>query len=306
MGLRLILGLATLFAITLITFLATNLLPGDPSRQALGRFSTPLQRAEFRERQGLDRPVLQRYSEWLGNIAAGDWGASLVNNRDVGTEVRPRVLRSMTIALLGFLVALPIAVGLGGYAAMRSGRPADVILSTLAVVVASLPEFVVAIALLIVVAVQLSLLPVTSTEVLVGDPAGYVLPTLALAAVTIPYLFRMVRANVRDVLSAPYVSAAHLRGIYGWRLTSSHIAPNAALPLVNAVTLSLAELLGGIVVIEYVFGFPGAGQLLVEAIKSGDVPVIQVLAIVIGGSFVILNAIADVTVAALDPRQGGA
>jgi peptide/nickel transport system permease protein len=235
-------------------------------------------------------------------MVVGNWGRSLITDESVRATVEPRLGRSAIIALGGFVLALPTAVLLGVLAARRAGSAADTALSVVAIAVASLPEFVIAIAVLLLLGVILPVFPVDSTGILAGDAHGYVLPSLALAAWTAPYLFRMVRANVRDVLGASYVRSAQLRGILGWRLAVGHIAPNAALPLVSVITLSLAELLGGVIVIENVFAFPGMGQLLVDSVRGGDYPIVQAIALVIGSTFIILNALADVAVFALDPR----
>lgn len=303
---RTLLAIATLLTISIITFLATNVLPGDPARKALGLFATPERLAEFRERQGLNEPVYERYGDWAGNLVTGDWGDSLVDNRDVADRVQPRVLRSLTIAGLGFLIALPIALALGVYSARRSGRRSDVALSSSSVLLASMPEFLVGLLLILLFGVTLGVLPVDSTGAGFGSfgtrVEAYVLPTVALALLAFPYLYRMVRATVRDTLQAPYVRAADLRGVSPRSLIWSHVMPNASLPLVNAMALTLAELFGGVIIIESVFSFPGMGQLFVEAVRSGDVPTVQALALVIGAGFVLVNALADIAAYLLNPR----
>jgi peptide/nickel transport system permease protein len=303
---RLALAFATLFAISVIAVLATNVLPGDPARKALGLFATPERLAEFRERQGLDEPLVQRYVDWAGNLVTGDWGDSLVDNRDVADRVLPRALRSLVIATLGFLIALPVALALGVYAARRSGRRSDVALSSSSVLVASMPEFLVGLLLILLFGVTLGVLPVDSTGAGFGSFAtraeAYVMPTIALALLAFPYLFRMVRATVRDTLHTPYVRSADLRGVSPRSLVWNHVMPNASLPLMSAIALTMAELFGGVIIIESVFSFPGMGQLFVEGVRSGDVPMVQALSILIGAVFVFVNLVADLAAYLLNPR----
>jgi peptide/nickel transport system permease protein len=303
---RLLLALATLLAISVVTFLATNVIPGDPARKALGIYATPERLAEFRERQGLDEPVAQRYAEWARNLLSGDWGTSLVDNRDVGERVWPRVIRSVVIAGLGFTIALAIALPLGIYSARRSGQRTDLALSSTSVLVAAMPEFLIGLLLLLFFGVTLGLLPVDSTGAGFGSfstrARAYVLPVLALMLLSLPYLYRMIRASVRDTLQAPYARAAALRGTPSRSLVWNHVMPNALLPVLSAITLTLAELFGGVIIIESVFSFPGMGQLFVDAVRSGDVPTVQVLALVIGAAFVLVNLLADVATYLLNPR----
>lgn len=303
---RVAFAFATLFVITLVTFLATNVLPGDPARKALGLFSSPERRAAYDRQAGLDKPVLERYEYWVVNLATGDWGKSLVDNTSIQSTVITRAERTITIAVAGFVIALPFAIVLGVFAAGRVGKASDAALSATSLVMAAMPEFLVSIALILVLAVWLGLLPVDSSAVAFGsageEAQAYVLPSLALAVITFPYLFRMVRANVRETLGTTYTRAAMLRGVTGMRLLFSHVGPNTGVALVTVASLALAELIGGIVIVENVFAFPGLGGLLVEAVQSGDVAVVQAIVVIIAVGFVGLNLIADLTALALDPR----
>jgi peptide/nickel transport system permease protein len=303
---RVLFALATLFVISMVTFLATNVLPGDPARKALGLFSSPQRRAQYDRQQGLNKPVLVRYGYWIGNLAKGDWGKSLVNGYNIQSTVFSRARRTLVIAVLGFLIALPFAVVLGIFAATRSGTAGDVSLSVASLVMAALPEFLVATILILIFAVWLGVLPVDSSAVSFGTGSqqlkAYVLPSLSLAVISFPYLFRMVRANVRESWGAGYTRAAMLRGIRGRRLLIHHVGPNSGVALVTVAALSLAELIGGIVIVENVFAFPGIGQLLVDAIQTGDVAVVQAIVVIIAVGFVGLNLLADLIAFGLDPR----
>jgi peptide/nickel transport system permease protein len=305
-GSRLAFAAITLVAISLVTFLATNIVPADPARVALGKFATPEQIEAYNEQQGLNRPVVERYITWVGGAVQGDWGTSVLSSQEVTEMVGPRITRSLILALSAMLVAIPIAFLLGVFAAQRIGRPSDLAVSTATLLVNSLPEFVVGIALLFVFAVQLGMLPIESSGAAMGtgwsEVRAYILPVATLAIVLVPYIARMVRASVRDVSSQPFVRSAALRGVSHRGLVWRHVVPNASLPVVNVIALTMAELIAGVVIIETVFGFPGIGQLLVSSVGSKDIPVVQIITLIIGLGFVIFNLLADLAVLALNPR----
>lgn len=306
LGTRVGLALLTLFLISAITFFATNVVPSDPARSALGKAATPEQLEAYREQQGLDEPVATRYVHWLGDFFHGDWGASIISRNPVKEQVGPRVTRSVIVAGAAMLLAVPLAFLFGVYTGLRSGRPVDVAVSVGALLVNSLPEFVVGLVLLVLLGVQWEVLPLESSAAALGsgfdEVKAYVLPVLTLAIVLTPYMLRMVRVNVREVLDLPFVRSAVLRGFSRRRVIWQHVVPNASLPVVNVVALSLAELIGGVVVIETVFSFPGVGKLLVESVGAKDIPMVQAIALIMGAGYVALNFAADGIVLALNPR----
>jgi peptide/nickel transport system permease protein len=306
LGQRLLIGLVTLLLLSALTFLATNVVPNDPARLALGRSATPEQIAAYERQQGLDKPAVQRYFDWLTDFVRGDWGTSTRTGEPVKDEVMPRVWRTLTVAILAMLAAIPLAFLLGAWLGRRTGTPVDVVSSLGLLLLNSMPEFVTGLVLLTVFAVELGWLPVESTGAVFGTGAdkveAYVLPIMTVIAVFAPYMIRMVRVNVREVLGQGFVRTAVLRGVPRRRLVWRHIVPNASLPVVNVITLSMAELLGSLVVIEIVFGFPGVGQLLVESVSGKDIPNVQAITLLSGIAFVLLNVIADVLVVVLNPR----
>jgi peptide/nickel transport system permease protein len=305
-GVRLLFGVVTLLLISIVTFLSTNVVPLDTARIALGREATPAELAAFREQQGLNEPVLKRYVTWLGDAVRGDWGVSTLTRRSVKGEVVPKISRTIVLGAAAILVAVPLAFLIGIYTGQRSGKPSDVAISITSLLVASMPEFVIGLVLLVVLAVELGVLPVESSAVAFGSGAArvkaYVLPALTLTLVYTPYMIRMVRVNVRDALGEPFVRSAVLRGLSHRSVTWRHVAPRAGLPLVNVVALSMAELIGGLVVVEVVFGFPGLGKLLVESVQVKDIPMVQAVALIVGAGYVVLNLIADAVVLLLNPR----
>ena len=303
---RVALGIVTLTLISVITFAATNAVPADPARAALGKYATPEQLENYRIQQGLDRPVVERYVHWVGGLTRGSWGTSTVTRQDVGSLVGARIVRTLIIGLVAMLLAVPLAFVIGIYTGQRSGKVDDVGASTLILLLNSLPEFVIGILLLVVFGVVLKVLPIESSAAAYGtgfDRAkAYVLPILTLVLLLTPYLARMVRVNTRDVLGQPYVRSAVLRGVSPSRLSWRHIAPNASLPVISVIALTLAELVGGVVVVEVVFGFPGIGKLLVDSVLSKDIPTVQAVTLAMGLGFVVLGLAADLVLLGLNPR----
>jgi peptide/nickel transport system permease protein len=299
-------ALATLLVLSLLTFLATNAVPADPARIALGRSATPDQLAEYRLQQGLDRPAVTRYVNWLADFAKGNWGSSTVSRRDVRGEVLPRLIRTVTLAGLGALIAMPIAFAIGLYTGQRSSSRTDVGVSVISLFLNSLPEFVIGLFVLLLLAVEFPVLPVESSNAAFGTGSArieaYLLPAFTVAIVICPYVIRMVRVNVRDVVAQPFVRSAVLRGLPKRLVTRRHITPNASLPVISVLALTMAELVGGLVVIEAVFGFPGVGKLLVDSVLSSDIPTVQAITLVIGVGFILMNTGADAVLLLLDPR----
>lgn len=297
----------TLFVLVTVVFLITVALPANPARTALGRGATQEQIQEWNERQGLDRPVYEQYATWIGNLLTGDLGDSLISGRPVAGTVGPRLARSVILAVAAFAIALPLSIALGLYTGQRAGSRVDGIASGATLVIASIPEFLIGLALILIFAVGLGVLPVDSSELtyptsFATKVEAYVLPVATAVLMTMPYTTRFVRSSTRDVVAEPYHRAAILRGIRGRKLTVRHVLPNALPPVLSPIALTFAELIGGLVVVEVVFGFPGVGQLLVESVASGDIPMVQALALLIGSFFVIVNLIADISILALSPR----
>ncbi len=296
----------TIAVISAITFFATNAIPANVARIALGKFATPSQLQAYSEQQGLDKPIAIRYFEWIGNLARGNWGTSVLSTIKVTALVEPRMIRSLLLAVCAMAIAVPLAFAIGVFAARHAGRPPDVGLSLAALFVNSLPEFVVGIALLLVLGVKIPIFPIESSGAAFGTgsdvPLAYALPVLTLAVVLTPYMARMVRANVRDTSAQPFVRSSILKGLSPRRTMWRHIVPNASLPVVNVVALSLAELVGGVVITESVFGFPGVGKLLIDSVSGKDLPVVQAIVLVVAVGYVGMNLLADLAVLALNPK----
>ncbi|HTE63271.1 MAG TPA: ABC transporter permease, partial [Solirubrobacteraceae bacterium] len=267
---------------------------------------TDAQLDSYVEANGLDRSLPERYVSWLGGFVAGDWGVSPVTSRSVAEDVIPRFRNTLLLALVSLAISLPVAAGLGLAMAKRQGRWPDTLLLIATVVVAAMPEFVVGIGLISVLAVSLGWLPVDSTGLAFGDASdqilAYVLPALTLAAGVVPYVARLARASASETLAAPYSRAAVLRGLSPRRVVWNYGMRNSAGPLVNAVAINLVYLLSGVIVVENVFAFPGIGQTLITAIGQSDTSSVLAITMLLGAMCIVLSLIADLVVIAFNPR----
>jgi peptide/nickel transport system permease protein len=297
----------SLLAVSVLVFLLTIAVPGDPARAALGKAATPAQLKAFDAAHGLDAPLYEQFGRFLLHLVQGQLGTSYASGQSVATAIGARFERTFFLVLIAWLIAALISIPVGMWSGRRAGSAADSVLSGATLALAALPEFVIGLLLVFIVGVKLGWLPVNSTAAGYsttpwGDFSSYLLPAIAIALTIIPYITRLTRANAREVDSEPYIRAAILRGVHGPRLTFMHVLPNAAPPVLNALALQFAGSIGGVVVTETVFGFPGIGQLLVQAVGSRDLPVVQAITIIIGAVYVLVNTLADAGVRALTPR----
>jgi peptide/nickel transport system permease protein len=297
----------SLLAVSVLVFLLTIAVPGDPARAVLGKAATPAQLKAFDAAHGLDAPLYEQFGRFLLHLVQGQLGTSYASGQSVATAIGARFERTFFLVLVAWLIAALVSIPLGMWSGRRAGSAADSALSGTTLGLAALPEFVIGLLLVFIVGVRLGWLPVNSTAAGYartpwGDFSAYLLPAIAIALTIIPYITRLARANAREVDAEPYIRAAILRGVHGPRLTFLHVLPNAAPPVLNALALQFAGSIGGVVVTETVFGFPGIGQLLVQAVGSRDLPVVQAITIIIGAVYVLVNTLADAGVRALTPR----
>jgi peptide/nickel transport system permease protein len=312
LAVRLLWLVVTLWAISALTFLATQALPGDPALAIVGRSGDGARLQALREQLGLDRPLLEQYLSWLSGVLRGDFGDSTASGTSVRSLLEPRILNSFTLVGLAAALAVPLSILIALTAAARPHGALDRIVDGLSLVVTALPEFVVGIALITVFATSVfHLFPAVSIvdggDLVLSDPVVLVLPALTLAILVMPYLIRLTRASAGEIYESEYVRAARLRGVSGSRLLWRHVLPNAAPPTVQASVLVLVYLLGGVVIVEAVFSFPGIGLSLVEAVRGRDLPVIQAQSLLIAAFYLVLTTIADLVTVALTPRlrKGG-
>jgi peptide/nickel transport system permease protein len=303
---RLLLGLLTLFAVSVLIFVCTEILPGDVASAVLGQGATPEALVIFRKELGLDVPAYLRYWNWFVGALQGDLGVAMTNKRVIVDEVMPRLGNTLFLAAYAALIAIPLAVGLGIFSAINEGRISDRLSNIVTLIAISLPEFFIAYLLIILMAVNVDWFPSLST-VSPGMPIAEriyqsTLPAVTLTLLVAAHMLRMTRSSVLAVMSTPYVEMAFLKGARRQRVITRHALPNAAAPIITVVALNLAYLVVGVVVIEAVFVYPGLGQLMVDAVSKRDVPVIQACGLVFAMVFVLLNTLADVLVILVNPR----
>jgi peptide/nickel transport system permease protein len=304
---RLLLGLLVLFMVSIVIFAATQALPGDPARAILGRTATPASLAALRLKLHLDQPVFSQYWTWLTGLLRGNLGTSLAAQEPVNTLLGPKLVNSSVLVAVSAIVSIPLSIAIGSWAAFRREKIFDTLSSNLLLVLAALPEFVVAVVLVLLLATTVSqVLPAVST-IPPGSgpwnhPSALVLPTLTLVIAVAPYVARIMRASMIEVLESDYIEMARLKGLPERVVLVRHALPNALGPVFQVIALNLAYLAGGIVVVEYVFNYTGIGSGLQEAVVNHDLPVVQALAMLIAALYVVLNLLADVATIMVTPR----
>lgn len=303
---RLLLGILTMFAVSLLIFACTEILPGDVASAVLGQGATPEALILFRKELGLDQPAYVRYWNWLIHALQGDLGVAMTNKRVILDEIMPRLANTMFLAAYSAMIAIPLAVGLGILAAINEGKLADKFSNIVTLIAISFPEFFVAYLLIIFFAVNVDWFPSLATVFpdmpLTERIYQTTLPAIALTLLVAAHMLRMTRSSVLAVMSTPYVEMAFLKGAKRRRVIVRHALPNAAAPIITVIALNLAYLVVGVVVIEAVFVYPGLGQLMVDAVSKRDVPVIQACGLVFAMVFVLLNTLADILVILVNPR----
>jgi peptide/nickel transport system permease protein len=304
---RLLLGIIVLIMVSIVIFAATQALPGDPARAILGRTATPASLAALRLKLHLDQPVFSQYWTWLTGLLRGNLGTSLAAQEPVNTLLGPKLVNSSVLVAVSAIVSIPLSIAIGSWAAFRREKIFDTLSSNLLLVLAALPEFVVAVVLVLLLATTVSqVLPAVST-IPPGSgpwnhPSALVLPTLTLVIAVAPYVARIMRASMIEVLESDYIEMARLKGLPERIVLVRHALPNALGPVFQVIALNLAYLAGGIVVVEYVFNYTGIGSGLQEAVVNHDLPVVQALAMLIAALYVVLNLLADVATIMVTPR----
>jgi peptide/nickel transport system permease protein len=296
----------TLLLVSLVTFSVTQLLPGDVARAILGNETTAEDLARLRAELGLDRPIHVRYVEWLGGVLHGDLGKSYTMNVPAGPLIWERLLRSLVLGGLTFAVAVPLAMLLGVIAGLYRDKVPDLAISVGTLVAVSLPEFVTGSLLILVFASWLRLLPATSLGANTLPPLQalpfLVLPVITLTLVMLAHTARMTRASMIGVMGSAYIRTAYLKGLPRRTVVWRHALRNALLPAITVVALNTGWLIGGLVVVESIFGYAGLGRLLVDAIQSRDVLVLQGIMLIIAAIYAVANLGADLLYTRLNPR----
>ena len=305
---RLTVAAASLILLSIVVFGATQVLPGNAAVQLLGRNTSP-QNVKIAEKQlGLDKSVVTQYVTWAGNIVTGDLGRSLTSSREkVSTLLRPAIVNSAVLVLASLFISLALALAWGIWSAVRPGRISTGFFYVVSFIFNSIPEFVIGLALVMVFATSVfrvlpavSIIPAGTSPL--ANIEAFILPVACLVITVTGYLARLIRASMLEELNSDYVRLARLKGISKRRVIYCHALPNALVPTIQGVAVVFGYLAGGIVVVEFVFGFPGIGTALLSAIQTRDVPVVQAAGLILGAVYVIVNLLADLLVYRLSPR----
>lgn len=305
-------GIVTLFVASILIFAAVNVLPGDAASVVLGKNATPQVLAKVRAELGLDKPLPQRYGDWASGIVSGDLGNSTIAvaenspNPSVSGIIGTPLRNSLILAGITALLLIPLALIFGAYAALRAGKPSDHAISTVSLTFSSMPEFLVGSLLVVVFFSWLGVLPPISQVPPGGSPFDHadilVLPVLTLLAVSLAFTIRQVRATTIDTLRQDYVAMARLNGYKESRVISRYGLRNALAPSVQTIAQTLQYLLGGIIITESVFAYPGIGNELVHAVSTRDIQLVSVIAFLLAATYIVINIVADVIVVLLVPK----
>jgi peptide/nickel transport system permease protein len=304
---RIFLALVTLLFISIIIFLGVEALPGDAATAYLGQSATPESLEALREEFGLNAPAHQRYLNWLGDILKGDLGKSMSRRGKPVSEIIGNQFRNtVVLAVAAAIIGIPLAIVLGVFTGLTRDKWPDILISFVAILGMTLPGFVTATVLIYFFSLRLEWFPAIAM-VPTDAPVSEILPNIVLPIVTLTFIMvahilRLVRTNMIDVMVSNYVQMARLKGVPVMKIIFQHGLPNAMLPSINVIALTMAWLLGGVAIIETVFNYPGIGKLMVNAIGDRDLALVQGIAIILASIYIGLNFIADLLSLILNPR----
>ena len=305
--------LATLVVMSFIIFLLVEIMPGDVAQMILGQSATPESIAALREARGLDDPLLQRYGRWISGVVVGDLGESVyMRGVAINSILWRRVGHSLILALTAFFIFVPLSIFFGILAGVKEKKPTDSIISFFGLATMALPEFVSGVILITIFAVQLQWFPIVSVipigESIWSNLNILFLPALSITFVMFGYISRMLRSSMITVMNSDYVRAAILKGMPKKYVIFRHALKNALLPTITIIGMNMGWLFGGLVVVETLFGYPGMGSLMMTAIKTRDVPLIEACVLLITIIYSLSTMITDIMYSYLNPRirfQGG-
>jgi peptide/nickel transport system permease protein len=303
---RLALVVLTVLLSSMLVFGATHILPGDVATMVLGREASQQAKDNLRKELGLDKPLVQQYGAWLNDLVHGDWGTSISTGQDVRTVTLERLRNSAMLALVAFLMYVPLGILLGAVAAWRRNSAVDHVLSAASLAFIGLPEFVTAVLLTAIFSRWLGWLH-SSSAIAPGTGFFSALPSLILPAMTVSlaslaYVLRMTRAGTIEVLQTDYVRTARLKGLSVLAVAFRHVLRNSLLPTITVVAAGVGWLIGGLIVTESVFGYPGLGRLILFAVQRRDIPLIEATTMLVVAIFALANLVADIAYALLNPR----
>lgn len=304
---RILAGIPIVIALSLLVFLATQALPGDAAVAYLANSATPERLAAIREQLNLDDPIMVQYFSWASGVVQLDFGQTLTGEVSVSGILGERIQNTLILMASSGIVAMPLSILIGTYAAVRRGKIFDNVSSLITLILASLPEFVVAIFLVFLLATNISQIFPAISFVEPGtlawaDPKSLVLPSLTLILAVTPYVSRIMRGSMIEVMESEYIQMARLKGLSERTVILRHALPNAIAPTIQVIALQLAWLAGGVVVVEAIFAYPGIGTIMIDAVKSRDLPIVQAITLMIASLYVVLNILADIGTILTTPR----
>ncbi|MGH3064968.1 MAG: ABC transporter permease [Gaiellaceae bacterium] len=303
---RIGLALITLFLLSAIVFAISTVLPGNVGRAVLGPFATQESVDALNEQLGTERPVFEQYVDWAGGLLRGDLGTSLTKQVPAWDVLRPALVNSFKLALVAFLICIPISLLGGIVAGLRYGRPADRGITIAGISFAAMPEFVTGIVLILIFGIWLGWLPATAQAeegASVPTQVKYLLlPALTLTLVLFGYIARITRAGMIDALDSDYARTAFLKGLPSSVVVRKHVLRNALLPTIAVVAVQIGYLVGGLVAVELLFNYQGIGLLVLEAARQKDLPLLTAGVLVIGIVYLVVTLVADILYAVLNPR----
>ncbi len=295
---RLLLAIPVILGVAFVVFAMVRIVPGDPAQVIAGEAATKEFVEAVRKDLGLDRPLLEQFVSFVGNLLRGDFGRSVRSRAPVVLEVRARLPNTISLTLAGMLVAITVGVTAGVVSAVRPYSLVDTSVMLVALAGLSMPVFWSGLMLILVFAVWLGWLPAVGT----GTPAHLILPAVTLGMATAAIIARMTRSSMLEVLRSDYIRTARAKGLAEPSVVSRHAFRNALIPVITVVGLQMGTLLSGAVLTESVFAWPGIGRLLVEGILTRDYPIVQAAVLVVAMAFVLVNLFVDVLYAIVDPR----
>ena len=303
---RILFSIGTFLLVSILIFVIIEVLPGDAASRIIGRSGTAEMREQMRERLGLNDPAIVRYGRWLGNALQGDLGNSLAGDRPVVEIVWPRLKNSLILSAAAIGMYLPLSFGLGILTAMFHNRHTDNIISIVVLLGMSVPEFVIGTLLIVIFTAFLGWLPaislITTQDSFWLGMKKLVLPSLTLTAAMTAYGLRMLREGLIEIFESEFVRMATLRGLPRWRIIFRHALPSSILPMLNVTAINIAWLVGGVVVVEVVFTYPGLGRLLVNSIGDLDLPLVEAIVLIMAFVYVFVNLLVDIAAIVIDPR----
>lgn len=304
---RVLAGIPIVIALSLLVFLATQALPGDAAVAYLANSATPERLAAIREQLNLDDPIMVQYFSWASGVVQLDFGQTLTGEVSVSGLLGERIQNTLILMASSGIVAMPLSILIGTYAAVRRGKLFDNVSSLVTLILASLPEFVVAIFLVFLLATNVfQIFPAISFvepgTLAWADPKSLILPSLTLILAVTPYVSRIMRGSMIEVMESEYIQMARLKGLSERTVILRHALPNAIAPTIQVIALQLAWLAGGVVVVEAIFAYPGIGTIMIDAVKSRDLPIVQAITLMIAALYVILNILADIGTILSTPR----